>query len=63
MGKLMEYFSDGAYNRVSDADFQTVLRGVGFQRTPRESLTVVDMERYWAKRRLEMDVRHGKEYI
>ena len=64
MGKMTEYFSDGAYNRVSDADFQTVLRGVGFRRTPREVLTVGDMERYWAKRRLQGDIKYGtKEYI
>lgn len=63
MGKLHRYFSEGAYNRVSDADFQVVLRGVGFQRTPREVLTVGDMERYWEKRRLERDVKHGKELV
>ncbi len=57
MGRLLEYVSDTAYIKVSDADFQTVMKSVGFRSTPREVLTVRDMERYHSRRVLE-----GREY-
>lgn len=57
MGKLSEYVSDVAYLKVFDADFQTVMRSVGFHKTPREVLTVRDLEVYHSKRMLE-----GREY-
>lgn len=46
IGTLTEYLSDVAYAKVSDADFQTVMRSVGFHRPPREVLTIRDMERH-----------------
>lgn len=52
MGRLTYYVSDIAYLKVSDADFQTVMKSVGFNRTPREALTVRDMEAFHAKQRL-----------
>lgn len=53
MGKLLEYVSNTAYLKVFDADFQTVMRSVDFHRTPREVLTIRDMERYYMRRKLE----------
>lgn len=47
LGRLSEYISDIAYSKVSDADFQTVMRSVGFNKTPREVLTILDMERHY----------------
>lgn len=57
LGKLKEYVSDIAYLKVFDADFQTVMCSVGFHKTPREVLTVRDLEVYHNKRNLE-----GREY-
>lgn len=57
MGRLLEYVSDTAYIKVFDAVFQTVMRSVGFNRTPREVLTILDMERYYVRNTLE-----GREY-
>ena len=45
MGVLTEYISDKAYDKALDADFQSVMRSVNFHRTPREVLTIRDMER------------------
>lgn len=57
MGRLLEYVSNTAYIKAFDADFQTVMRSVGFNRTPREVLTILDMERYYVRNTLE-----GREY-
>lgn len=57
MGRLLEYVSNTAYIKAFDADFQTVMRSVGFNRTPREVLTIRDMERYHSRANLE-----GREY-
>lgn len=51
MGRLTVYVSDVAYLKVSDADFQTVMKSVGFHKTPREALTIGDMELFYAKQK------------
>lgn len=35
-------FSHSAYTKCFDADFQTVMKSVGFNGTPREEMTVSD---------------------
>lgn len=40
------YISDVAYRRVSDADFDAVMKSVNFKTTPRDVLTIRDMERF-----------------
>lgn len=38
------YRSKSAFEKVFDADFQSVMRDVGFKETPREILTVKEVE-------------------
>lgn len=35
--------SEEKYRVVMDADFETILKSVGFNGTPRESVTILDM--------------------
>lgn len=46
MVKCQYYLSDVAYRRVSDADFDAVMKSVDFKVTPRDVITVRDMERF-----------------
>ena len=41
------YKSRGALARVFDADFQLVMEDVGFKETPREMLTIKEIEEYY----------------
>lgn len=38
--------SEAVVNKTFDADFQTVMKSVGFVDTPREVLSVKDVEKY-----------------
>lgn len=46
-------YSDAVIRKVMDADFESVMKSVNFKRTPREEVTVGDMERHYHKYMLE----------
>lgn len=58
MGLLREYVSEKAYEKALDADFQTVMESVSFNKPPREVLTIRDMEVRHAA--VELDVLWAK---
>ena len=61
MGVLSEYVSDVAYDKALDADFQTVMKSVGFHRPPREVITIIDMERRHRKKIIDgLEERPGE---
>lgn len=57
MGRLREYVSDIAYRKVSDGDFESVMKSVDFKKTPRDVITIKDMERFYNNKKLS-----GVEY-
>lgn len=45
----MGIYSDAIIRKVSDGDFETVMKSVNFSTTPREVVTINDMERHYYK--------------
>lgn len=48
---MINHFSYLVLGKVLDADFDTIMKDIRFSTTPREVVTVGDMENYHAKMR------------
>lgn len=56
--KSIRTHKESVINKVSDGDFGNVMKSIGFSETPRETITVGDMEKFY-----QQTVEEGREDI